>query len=314
MAPPGHVLVSVDFDACELRTWSQACIWFIGHSKLAEILNDPKRCPHKEMGCRLWDSGGGSGQHYNASGATWRDQYAWVYDLKDKKLMKDVRGLAKGPNFGLPGGMGAERLVDYCYGNYGVVLTLELAQVICKVWREMYPEAQPYLDFVSRTIGKKRGARGKVEMVVSRRQRGDVGFTDASNGFFQGLASDLAKASGVALAKEAYSATSSPFYGARKMAFVHDEHIYAIKYQGQDHLHEAAYRMAKIQVDTAQAFCPDVLITASPAACFRWSKAAGDPVFDSQGRLLPFECNPKYDGPAPAAWHRDLSEAIRQAA
>lgn len=304
VAPPEHVIISVDYDAFEMRTWAQNCLWILGYSKLAEILNDPSRCPHKEMGCRLWDAGA----HFNAAGTTWQEQYAWAYGLKDKSLVKKIRGNAKGPNFGLPGGMGAERLMDYCRTQYGVTLTLEQAETACRVWREIYPEAQPYLDDVAKKVGRKKGARGVVEMFVSRRLRGDVGFTDGANGFFQALAADAAKAAGRALVVEAYSNRRSPFYGARPLAFVHDEWLYQVPLRSLEQLHEAAYLMAKIQVETAQRFCPDVLISASPSACFRWSKAAGDPVHTSSGLLLPFECAPGYDGPKPAVWHRELQE------
>jgi hypothetical protein len=301
VAPPGHAIVSVDFDAFEMRTWSQTCLWILGYSNLAGILNDPKRCPHKEMGCRLEN-------HFNSDGTTWQEQYEWVYGLKDKGRLKAVRGLAKGPNFGLPGGMGAERLMDYCRLNYGVVLTLERAEQACSVWREIYSEAQPYLDHVKKQTARQKGGRGTVEMFVSRRLRGDVGFTDGSNGYFQGLAADAAKAAGVALTKLAFANKRSPMYGARPLAFVHDEWLYAVPLKSLEQLHEAAYEMARVQVATAQQFCPDVLITASPGASFRWSKAAGDPVHNSAGLLIPFECLSGYDGPPPAVWHRDLQE------
>lgn len=306
VAPEGCIIVSVDFDAFEMRTWAQVCLWILGYSSLADILNDPTRCPHKEMGCRLEGM-------YNESGKSWRENYSWVYELKDKARLKSVRGVAKGPNFGLPGGMGAERLMDYCRQNYGVTLTLEEAERACAVWREIYPEAQPYLDHVSKLVGKKKGSRATVKMFVSDRMRGDVGFTDGSNGFFQALAADAAKAAGVALIKAAYATPSSPLYGARPLAFVHDEWLYAIPYKSAEQFHAAAYEMARIQASAAQAFCPDVAITCSPGAFFRWSKAAGDPTLRN-GVLIPFEAAKSYDGPEPAAWSRALCDSIREAA
>lgn len=311
VAPPGHCIVSVDFDAFEMRTWSQVCLWILGYSSLAEILNDPTRCPHKEMGCRLW----ASGSHFNAAGANWREQYAWVYQKDfDKGLMKRVRGNAKGPNFGLPGGMGPERLIDYCWSNYQVSVTLEEAERACEVWREIYPEAQPYLNYVSGKVGKKRGSRGVVEMFASRRIRGDVGFTDGSNGFFQALAADGAKAAGRALMRAAYATPSSPMYGCRPLAFVHDEWLFAMPIRSLEQLHAAAYEMARLQVEAAQGFCPDVQITASPSAMFRWSKAGGDPYHNKAGLLIPFEAAPKYDGPEVAEWNKKDLELVLQAA
>lgn len=299
VARAGCAAVSVDFDAFEMRTWAQTCLWILRYSALADILNDDARCPHIEMGTRLWDAGA----HFVASGRTWAEQYAWGYGLKrtDRDLIKKVRGNAKGPNFGLPGGMGPQRLQDYCYTNYGVELTLAQAEHATRVWREIYPEAQPYLDWVSEQVGRKRGSRNTIEQFVSKRLRGDVGFTDASNGYFQGLAADAAKAAGWALWREAYVNTKSPLYGCRPLAFVHDEWVYEIPL---DRLHEAAYHMAKVQQQAAQAYCPDVKITCSPAAFFRWSKAAGDPMHDKHGRLIPYEASPGYTGAPPPVWNR----------
>jgi hypothetical protein len=288
VARAGHAIVSVDFDSFELRTWAQCCLWILKYSELANILNNPKRCPHVEMGTYLRNQLGTG---------DWATKYAWGYGLKGKERLK-VRGLAKGPNFGLPGGMGAARLQDYCYSNYAEELTLEQAQLACRVWREIYPEAQPYLDWVSEQVGKKRGSRSTIEQFVSKRLRGDVGFTDASNGYFQGLAADAAKAAGWALWKEAYVNKASPLYGCRPLAFIHDEHIFEIPL---DRLHEAAYHMAKVQQAAAQAYCPDVAITCGPAAMYRWSKAGGDAVHNASGELICFEEAPGYTGAPPPA-------------
>ena len=268
VARPGHAIVSVDFDACEMRTWCQICYCVLGYSALRDILNDPKRCPHVEMGASL-------------SSITVEAAYA----LKGS-ARKDLRGLAKGPNFGLPGGMGAMRLMDYCRQNYGVILTLEQAQEACRLWRQVYPEAQPYLEWVKDQIGRKYGSKGVISQFVSGRVRGDVGFCDASNGYFQGLAADISKAAGWRLCELAYEYSTSALYGCRPLAFVHDEHLYEVP---EDRIHEAGYCMSKAMCDVAMAYCPDVLFTASPAAFRRWSKVAGDPCFGVDGRLEIYE-------------------------
>ena len=262
---PGWAIVSVDYDACEMRTWAQICYWLLGYSSLRDILNDPKRCPHVEMGASL-------------RGLT----VAEAYKLKGS-ARGDLRGMAKGPNFGLPGGMGAPRLMDYCRQNYGVVLTLEQAQEACRLWRVVYPEAQPYLDWVKTQIGRKYGSRATIEQFVSKRVRGDVGFCDASNGYFQGLAADIAKAAGWRLMEQAYEVSSSPLYGSRPLAFVHDEWLFEVPL---DRVHEAGHCMADVMCRTAMEYCPDVLFTAAPAAMLRWSKAAGDPCYALNNKLV----------------------------
>lgn len=282
VARPGWAIVSVDYDACEMRTWAQVCYWLFKYSDLRDILNNPARCPHVEMGARLRNIA-------NLSGVTWEQMYAAAYALKktDKKAFKDLRGLAKGPNFGLPGGMAWARLMDYCRLNYGVVLTPAEAQNAVKVWGEIYREALPYLDWVKDQVGRKYGSRGTITQFVSKRQRGNTGYTDASNGYFQGLAADIAKCAGWRLVEQAYEVKSSALYGCRPLAFVHDEWLYEVPI---DRIHEAGHLMAKIMVDTAMNdYCPDVLFTASPAAMLRWSKASGDPVFGPDKRLMVYE-------------------------
>lgn len=282
---PGWAIVSVDMDSFEMRTWAWILLQLFGAAActLPAILNDPTRCPHVEMGCKI----------YQAEG---RDlTLAQAYALKGQEK-KDLRGLAKGPNFGLPGGMGAERLMAYCWTNYGVELELEDdpatgkvgGRSICRIWREMYPEAQPYLDWVSLQIGRKRGSKATIEQFVSRRLRGKVGFTDAANGYFQALAADIAKKAGWRLAYEAYNVPSSPLYGCRPLAFVHDEWLYEVPVAS---IHEAGVRMAEIMTQTATEMCEGILFSASPAAMYRWSKASGDPVFSHNGKVV------KQDGP-----------------
>lgn len=281
---PPWCIVSVDYEAFEMRTWAWCCLQILGYSDLATILNDTRRCPHIEMGTRLWDAGANF-----VEAPSWEDMYRWGYGLKktDKKLLKEVRGVAKGPNFGLPGGMGAARLQDYCRLSYGVKITLEQAEYACKVWREIYREAQPYLDWVSEQIGRKRGSRGVITQFISQRVRGDVAFTEASNGFFQGLAADIAKAAGWRLCEEAYEKTDSPLYGCRPLAFVHDEWLYAIP---RHRVAVAAPFMAKVMVDTAHEMTGgSVLFKAEAAAMYRWAKVAGDPYFDKDGLLIPYE-------------------------
>lgn len=268
---PDWCIVSVDYDACEMRTWAQCCLWILGYSDLADILNDPKRCPHVEMGARLEEI-----------------EVVDAYALKklNPQAYKDLRGLAKGPNFGLPGGMGWQRLMDYCRQNYGVVLTEEKARNACAVWREIYREAQPYLDWVKSQVGRKYGSRSQITEFCSKALRGDVGFTNGANGFFQALAAYIAKIAGWRLVEEAYEKKSSPMYGARPLAFVHDEWLYAMR---REQIHEGGMRMAEVMTKTAMEFCPDVLFTASPAAFYRWSKSAGDPMWGADKRLIAWE-------------------------
>lgn len=287
VARPGYVLVSIDYDAFELRTWAQCCRWMVGYSALGDILNDPKRDPHVEMGASI----------HRISAAA-----AYALKATDKKLFKALRQVAKAANFGLPGGMGAERFVSSAWDSYQVKLgdtpeeALAEAKRIIAAWKTTYPEAEPYLDLIGQLVGP-RGSRTRIVQHYSARVRGGVGFCDAANSFFQGLAADGAKRAMWLVCREMYARRSSPLFGSRIVAFIHDELLVEIP---MAQLQPAAKRLQELWTGGAQEVIPDVLITAAPAASFRWSKAAGDPVYDAAGRLIPFELSEGYAGlPAP---------------
>ena len=95
VARAGRVLCSVDYEAGELITHGQSCIWIVGYSRLAEALN---------AGVKV----------HNAFAAT---VLGIAYDdfmvrfSQGETLLKDVRQAAKPGNFGFPGRMGAAKLV-----------------------------------------------------------------------------------------------------------------------------------------------------------------------------------------------------------
>lgn len=284
VARPGFVIVSTDYDAFELRGWAQVCQWMIGYSKLGEILNDPKRDPHVEMGAMIHKL---------------TPEEAYALKAIDKKRFKDLRQIAKAANFGLPGGMGAERFVASAWDSYQVSVTLDEAKEVIKAWKRVYPEAQPYLDLIGSMVGA-RGGRTRIIQHFSGRVRGGVGYCDAANSFFQGLCADAAKRALWLVATEMYAVKSSPLYGSRPLAFVHDELLCEIPIAM---LQPASKRLQELWCGGAQEVIPDVLITAAPAASFRWSKAFGDPVYDAAGKLIPFEVQPGFSGMQPLPEH-----------
>lgn len=276
VARPGYATISVDMDAFEMRVWAQVTSWVFGakNCALIHILNDVKRCSHVEMGAAL----------YTACPDKPDLSREAAYALKgtNPKEFKALRGLAKGPNFGLPGGMGPARLMGYCWTNYRVAIDLPTSEIACKVWREELPEAQPYLDWAKEQVGKKYGSRGTIEQFWSKRRRGNTGFTNAANGYFQGLAADVIKEATNRALEEMYCDPRSPLYGSFPLAFVHDELLIETPL---GKLTEAGLRLAKIFCDTAMEICPDVLFTASPAAMLTWSKQAGDPWWLKDGKV-----------------------------
>jgi DNA polymerase I-like protein with 3'-5' exonuclease and polymerase domains len=288
VARPGWVFLDIDYSMMELRTWAQVCLWQLGYSELAKILNDPTRDPHVEMG----------GEAMSLSPAQ-------AYALKDtdRSRFKEMRSLGKPINFGLPGGLGAKTFVDFAGGNYGVELVPggsraeneARARQIKTAWLNKYPEAGPYLQWVSWLVSKgqlqldaegNERKRTRIQHHQSGLIRGNVGYTDAANSFFQGLASSAAKRAMWSVSRAAYANRSSALYGARAWNFVHDELLVEVR---EDRFREASVELQERWCGAAQEIVPDVKIFAEPSAMRRWSKAAGDPVYDSKGRLAIYE-------------------------
>jgi DNA polymerase I-like protein with 3'-5' exonuclease and polymerase domains len=265
---PGFVFCSVDYDGFELRTWAQVCLWTVGRSRLAEVLNDGGD-PHAALGATLAGQG--------------LAEFSALLKAKDKTA-KDFRSLAKIPNFGYPGGMGPATLRTQARTSYGVHLTLGECENLRNAWRSTWPEAVEYFKWISQRVVPG-DAPGTACHFKSQRVRGGLKYTVACNTFFQGLAADAAKAAGFALSRECYTDKSSPLFGSRIVNFVHDEFILEIP---ESQAHEAAQRQAEIQVREAQKWVPDVTITASPALMRRWSKAAFT-AYNAAGRLIPWE-------------------------
>ncbi len=93
MARPGFVFSSEDYEAGEMITHAQSCLWLTGHSALAKaLLNDFK--PHNALAATM-------------IGMT----YAEFEARKNEKNCVNARQAAKPPNFGYPGGMGPVKLV-----------------------------------------------------------------------------------------------------------------------------------------------------------------------------------------------------------
>ncbi len=290
-----NVILDIDFTGLEQCMLAQIEHWLFGHSALGEIIADASRSALVETGARIM-------------GLTVEEGYA--LKKKDPKAFKEMRNMAKGAEYGTPGGMAWKRLIDYCWQQYGVRLTEELAKKIAG-WRgkdennkyvevdglikKIYPERKPYLNIMQtgvcpvNTAGARvaKGSKGfRVTHPYSMRVRGGVGYTDGNNGWFQGLGADCARESDWRVTVECYAVPESALFGWRSLAFVHDQNLL----EG----HESGYRAAAVRLEElwvggAQDICPDVVIRAKPAAVRRWSKAGGDAVYGLDGELLIYE-------------------------
>ena len=293
VAREGYDLCSVDFDGKELRTWAQVCLWAVGRSRMAEILNSGED-PHTDLGGRL-------------VGISRDEARAIRKGLRSKADLEAfesfARQTAKIGNFGFPGGMGAAALVAQAWSIYRVKIGLDptnpgawtperaiaYAKFLKKSWGEEWPESADYFSWVNWLVEQGDGSGATIRHFVSERLRGSIPYTVTCNSFFQGLAADSAKAAGWELARAMYLAErGSPLFGSRLVAFVHDEFIAEIPNASREQRHAASYEMARIMIDTAQQYVPDVKITASPALMKHWSKKAKT-AHDSSGLLIPYE-------------------------
>ncbi len=183
-------------------------------------------------------------------------------------------------NFGKPGGLGIDSMIDYARTNYGVDMTRDEAEKLNRKWERTYPEMRRYLDYISRLVGEG-GAR--IKSFGSGMLRGDVGYTDAANHFFSNLIAQGVKDACFYIAWECYVDKGTPLYGARQVAMIHDETILELP---KATAHEAAHRAAELFREHVQLRMPDVKVTASPALSLCWEKDAA-PVY-VEGRLVPW--------------------------
>ena len=127
-------------------------------------------------------------------------------------------------NFGMPGGLGAEKLVLFARKSYGVLLTEERARELKAQWLERWPEMKRFFQHVSDLMDENTG-EGQVNQLFSNRIRSGCHYTAAANSFFQGLGADAAKRAHYLVIRACYAEPSSVLYGSRAVNFVHDESI-----------------------------------------------------------------------------------------
>ena len=111
---------------------------------------------------------------------------------------------------------------------------------------------------------------------LTGRVRGRVGFTQARNTPFQGLAADGAKLALFELIRDGY----------RVVAFVHDEVVIELP-EDVNHASEAR-RIEAFMNLSMQCVTGNVPVTCEYALCRRWSKKA-KACFGDDGRLVPWE-------------------------
>jgi hypothetical protein len=308
VARPGTVLSSVDFGQVELCTLGQVCIWLLGHSKLADVMNSGAD-PHAVLGADL------CGRTY--------DEFTALLKGGDKQLA-DYRQAAKWGNFGFGGMMGPPKFVitnrrapgmttkapggkvykgvRFCLliggrpvcGEEKITewydrpqspvckACVESAITIREAWFGRWTEMKAYFDFIKHQVED----HGTITHFVSGVVRQVDTVTQAANGYFSALAAVGAKRAFYAVTRECYLARpGDALYGSRPIGFIHDESVCE---HPEDRAHAAAMRVTEIMLEEMQKVTPDVKIKAEPAIMKKLYKGAS-PVFDGAGNLIPWE-------------------------
>lgn len=247
---PGYVLIGADYGTLELRTHAQVLLDWFGESRLADRLQQGEDL-HLKIGATILEI-----------------SYEEALAREDEPAVKAARTLAKAVNFGFPGGLSPKAFVDYARRDWGVAISLERAEQLKRAWLEAYPEMNRYFARIRQIVGR---GRGRLEHVRSGRIRGGASFTEASNSFFQALASDGAKEALWLIVEECLTDPESPLWGSNPLMFIHDE-IFIESPAGQ--VHEAGTRLEELMVTGMGAFVPDIPIVAEAVAMERWSKDA----------------------------------------
>jgi hypothetical protein len=263
----GRVFLGCDFDAQEMRTLAQSCYDVVGYSKLGDRFKEnPHFDPHLEFAASLCKIS--------------VDEAKRLKSIGDEEI-KLKRQQSKCANFGYPGGLGAETFIDYAKG-YGVNINLRESEELKDGWFKQWPEMVDYFKHVSSLVGS--GGIGYQTIPQSGFVRGNVGYCDAANGYFQTLAAHASKRAYFEACRRAYCERNSALYGSRPVAFIHDEGIFDTPEEAG---HEAGMELQELMVECMQKYTPDVPAAASSTLMRRWSKKA-EPTYKN-GRLVVWE-------------------------
>jgi len=208
------LIAEADWSAVELCTFSDICYRVLGWSALGDMIND------------------GTDAHLMIAKEIAGVSYEVALERKEANdpEIDRMRTAGKGVQFGCKGGMGAEKFEQYAWNNYRVdcdSIPGGAARLI-ELHHKIVPEMSHYTEWV-KSHAREPGVWGTKYDIVqpwSERLRAGLGYTDAHNSPFQGLASDLA---GVAL-WDNFLATQGvgplgkgdPIFGARPALFTHD--------------------------------------------------------------------------------------------
>jgi hypothetical protein len=264
---PGCVFGVYDYTGLELSTLAQSCLFLVGRSRLAEVINGDGDA-HCMIGCQLL--------------------HIPLDEMLKRKANKqdleayNARQAGKIANFGLGGGLGWKVLIYQARVKYDQILTERQAKNLISLWKETWPEMPAYFAFNEDLCAK--GGKATIVQLQSGRWRGDIPYTETCNTWFQGLGADTAKTALYVVVRECYVGNGA-LRGSRPVHFVHDEIVTEMP---EEIAHEAAHEQQRIMEGVASIWVPNVKLVAEGHLARRWSKQA-KAVKDKSGRLIPWE-------------------------
>jgi DNA polymerase-1 len=309
VARPGYLLCASDISIAELRCLAQLLLWTYGRSQMARLIQEGKDL-HLATAAAL------AGVSY--------EEAVRRHDADDPDI-SEKRQLSKALNFGLPGGLGAASFRDYAKGYGVILTLAESKQLkqwwlnqypemrwylddigtMCsrsygahvaqynRIMRQDNPRPQDRwkATWMQRWPRITDTGEGRVRYVqpVSGRVRlieGGRAYAQTANTGFQGLNGDVTLAAGYQIQQECFrQKLSSPLYGARSLAIIHDEVVAEVPIHNAA---AAAHRIRDIIVEVMESYLPDIPAKADAALMRRWSKKA-KPVYSDTGILIPWE-------------------------
>jgi DNA polymerase-1 len=263
---PGYVFVDADYAMLELCTWAQTCLWALGRSRLAEVLNAGDD-PHLEFAAQIL------GVAYQEAKAR---REAGDEEVDQKRLV------AKVGNFGFPGGLGKDSFVEYAASSYKVTITPEKAVELKHFWERSWPEARAYFRWIE---SKEVDGKISLQRFITGSWRSGMRYTVACNDPFQSLGATAATWAGYDLARACYYERDHILFGSRPVNFIHDQ--YLVEVLDDYYAHDRAMAVASIMVRAAKRAIPDVTPKVEPLLCRYWSKKA-KAIYDENKRLVPW--------------------------
>ncbi len=274
---PGFVYLDCDYGSAELHTLAQTCLDLFGKSRLAQVLNEGKDA-HVAMGA-------------NILGCTYRELMGRIESGdKDAKLYRQI---AKGPNYGFPGGMGAVKFVEYIEAQGGSwkeavkIFTADrkwkywrkkqkhdaihkddrvfAAACLKEIWKKTWPETKLLFEYVHGRVE----AGQPIVLTRTKRERLSDRFTASCNYLFQGPAADGAALAGRALHNACYRDPANILHGCTLVHFVHDQYMVEAPPEKAE---KALDEMVKIMQTEFNRITPDVKVSVDGGIKKEWSK------------------------------------------